>query len=273
MKSTYIRIIAQFSTDYSSELCFCYNALMRLDRLLSNSGYGTRTQVKALIKRRVVSLGDTVLTDASIDISESEIPYITAEGNPICFRRHIYLCLHKPDGYLTALSDSRLPTVAEFIPKAFRYKGISPVGRLDFHTTGVLLLTNDGELSHRLTRPQSLKPKTYLILHSGFPTGDEEINIFKNGMVLKDIPGEITKLSPAMLEPISDSECRVTITEGKTHQIKRMMAQIYRPVLKLHREEFAGIRLNPTQGPGQIRELEASELQQLLAINTPSDPS
>lgn len=242
---------------------------MRLDRILSNSGYGTRTQVKALIKRKAVFLKDTVLTDAGINIDESDIRYITADGKPICFRRHIYLCLNKPDGYLTALSDSRLPTIAEFIPEKFRYKGISPVGRLDFHTTGVLLLTNDGDLSHRHTRPQSLKPKTYLISHAGLPTGDDEVRIFSNGVVLSDIPGETTKLSPAILEPISETVCRVTITEGKTHQIKRMMAQINRPVLTLHREAFAGIRLNPAQISGQIRELEAEELRQLLDTSTP----
>lgn len=237
---------------------------MRLDRLLSSSGYGTRTQVKALIKRGVVCLRGNVLTDSSVNMAESDIQFITAEGNPICFRRHIYLCLNKPDGYLTALSDSRLPTVAEFIPEVFRHRSISPVGRLDFHTTGVLLLTNDGELSHRLTSPKNLKPKTYLVTHSGLPTGNDEVLLFSKGMTLSDIPGEIAKLSPAILEPLSGSQCRVTITEGKTHQIKRMMAQINRPVLALHREDFAGIRLNSTQNPGEIRELETAELQKLL---------
>ncbi len=234
-----------------------------MDRILANSGCGTRSQIKKLIRSGAVSVGDTVVSDPGTDISEDLFSTIIIAGDKLDFSTRLYLCLNKPDQCLTARKDSRLPTVEQFIPQALRGKGLSPVGRLDYHTTGVLLLTNDGEMSHRLTSPKWHLSKSYTVTYSGPPLGPEEITRFAGGLILKDKPGENLILSPAQLTLIDDTHCTLTLFEGKTHQVKRMMASVGRSVTDLHRHEFAGIRLAQDQKPGEIRELTRDEVTDL----------
>ena len=238
----------------------CYNSNMRLDRILANSGYGTRSQIKKMIRSGVVSVGDIVVVDPGTDITEDHFSNITISGGKLDFSSYIYLCLNKPDRCLTARKDPRLPTVEQFIPQALRGKGLSSVGRLDYHTTGVLLLTNDGEMSHRLTSPKWHLTKSYTVTYSGLPLGPEEVSRFAEGFILKDKPGDRLILAPAQLTLIDDTHCTLTLSEGKTHQVKRMMASVGRSVTDLHRHEFAGIRLAAGQKPGEIRELTRDEV-------------
>jgi 16S rRNA pseudouridine516 synthase len=233
---------------------------MRLDRILANSGGGTRSQIKKLIRSGAVSVGDIVVVDPGTDVPDDRFSTICVSGNRLDFSDHIYLCLHKPDCCLTARKDQRLPTVEQFIPEKLRGKGISPVGRLDYHTTGVLLLTNDGEMSHRLTSPKWHQSKSYTVTYSGPPLGPEERLLFEKGFILNDKPGERILLAPVQLTLIDDAHCTLTLSEGKTHQVKRMMAAVGRSVIELHRHDFGGIRLGSGQKPGAIRELTRDEI-------------
>jgi 16S rRNA pseudouridine516 synthase len=236
---------------------------MRLDKLLSNSGYGSRSQVRKLIRDGFVHLGDSITKDPSKNIRDEQIPSLSIHGRAITYSRCLYLCLYKPDKHLTALCDRRLPTIAEFIPEKYRNMGISPVGRLDYHTTGVLLLTNDGELSHRLTGLKWHVPKTYLVQYSGAPLDINVCNEVSRGMVLSESSGKKVSLSPAELCLLDSNVCRLTLHEGKTHQVKRMLAAFSRTVTELHRETFAGISLPNNQHPGEIRLLSEEEVQAL----------
>lgn len=237
---------------------------MRIDRILANSGLGTRSQIKKTIREGGVCVGGEVVYDPSLDIREDKLSSVTVLGKSIHFSKYIYLCLNKPDCCLTAMEDSRLPTIAEYIPKELLGKGISPVGRLDYHTTGVLLITNDGELSHRLSGPKWHVPKAYIVTYSGLPLGSHEAELFAKGLVLLDIPGIKTLLSPATLELIGENTCRLILYEGKTHQVKRMLAAVSRSVEALHREAYAGIQILENQAPGGIRNLSTEELKRLL---------
>lgn len=235
-----------------------------MDRILANSGMGTRSQIKKMIRDGVVCVGGEVLYDPATDISGDMLSLITVNGKSVTFSKYIYLCLNKPDGCLTAMEDSRLQTVADFIPKELLGKGISPVGRLDYHTTGVLLITNDGELSHRLSGPKWHVPKSYIVTYSGAPLGVKEAELFAKGLILHDIPGEKIVLAPATLESIEESTCRLILVEGKTHQVKRMLSAVNRSVVALHRESYAGVRILENQAPGEIRNLLPEELTGLL---------
>lgn len=236
---------------------------MRLDRILANSGGGTRSQIKKLIRSGAVSVGDAIIFDPAADIIENDLSKVAIRGLPVVYSKYLYLCLNKPDNCLTALEDPRLATIQQFIPSELRGKGLSPVGRLDYHTTGVLLLMNDGELNHRLTSPKYHLPKTYCITYKGLPVGVTEAEHFAAGFVLTDRPGKKTTLSPSTLVPIDESHCTLTIFEGRTHQVRRMMAAIDREVIALRRDEFVGIRLFPNQAPGNLRELTCEETESL----------
>jgi 16S rRNA pseudouridine516 synthase len=237
---------------------------MRMDRILANSGLGTRSQIKKLIREGGVCFGGEAVYDPSMNIHDDKLSSVTVLGKAIHFSKYIYLCLNKPDCCLTAMEDSRLPTVADYIPKELLGKGISPVGRLDYHTTGVLLITNDGELSHRLSGPKWHVPKSYIVTYSGQPLGSHEAELFAKGLVLLDIPGTKTVLSPATLEIIGENTCRLILYEGKTHQVKRMLSAVNRAVESLHREEYAGVRILEEQSLGGIRNLSPEELIRLL---------
>lgn len=238
---------------------------MRIDRILSNSGYGTRSQIKDLIRCGRVRFQGEIITDPSLSIREDQASLLSLDGEPAAASRYLYIALNKPAGYLTALEDSRLPTIAELIPQELLFKGLAPVGRLDYNTTGLLLLTNNGTLSHRLTSPKWHVEKTYLVTYSGNTLTQEICSLFAKGITLKEPGHEIVSLAPARLELCTGDTCRLTLTEGKTHQVKRMMACVDRSVESLHRESVGGISL--AQGPqsGHYRNLSEREIDMLFA--------
>jgi len=238
---------------------------MRIDRLLANSGYGTRSQIKDMVRGGRVRFKGEIVSDSGLSIKDDQISLVSLDGMPVASSRYLYIALHKPSGYLTALEDSRLPTIADLIPQQLLYKGLAPVGRLDYNTTGLLLLTNNGTLAHRLTSPKWHVEKTYLVTYSGAPLTEEICRLFAEGMTLNEPDHESEKLAPAKLVLSRNNTCRLTLTEGKTHQVKRMIAAAERSVTALHRESTAGITL--AQGPesGLYRNLTDSEIDILFA--------
>jgi len=237
---------------------------MRLDRILANSGYGTRSQVRDLIRAGRVCLDGIPLRDPSVSLTEGEASRVIIDGSPAMTSRYLYIALNKPDGVLTALEDKRLPTIADLIPKEFLFKGLAPVGRLDFHTTGLLILTNNGILAHRLMSPKWHVDKKYLITYAGDPLTDRERLLFKEGMVLLEEGHSPVRLAPAKLDLLGGNTCRLTITEGKTHQVRRMIAAVSRSVTELHREAVGGVTLAFGPDEGCWRYLEPEEISVLF---------
>jgi len=239
---------------------FCYNQHMRLDRLLANSGYGTRSQVKDLLRAGHVRLDSEVIKDPGIAVSETDAARITVNDEPISASKYLYYVLNKPDACITAMEDSHNPCVGDLLPTVLRSKKLSPVGRLDFHTTGVLLITNDGELSHRLTGPKWHAPKVYLVTYEGKSLDDDDVALFQKGLVIHENGKPNTVFKPATLELLSETQCRLTLYEGKTHQVKRMLAARGRSVVLLHRESMGPIMLAPNQPLGELRRLNEEEV-------------
>ena len=236
---------------------------MRLDKLLANSGYGTRSEVKEFLRKGRVMIDGEVIRDPGYSVTEEMGSHITLDGEEIKSSEYLYFCLNKPDGYLTAMCDDRLPCVGDLLPSQLKTKKISPVGRLDFHTTGVLLLTNDGELSHRLTSPKWHREKVYLVTYSGSDLTEKEVVLFQKGMTLCEKGHAPEKLKSAKLELLRGKQCRLTLTEGKTHQVKRMLAATGRSVELLHRESIGTLKLKDGQLPGEMYALSDEDIRLL----------
>ena len=236
---------------------------MRLDRLLANSGLGTRSRLRDKISHGSVQVNGVVVTDASYHVNESDS--ITFDGQEINCQTKLYYLLDKPDGVLTAMEDKRLPCVADYIPSELKSKKLSPVGRLDYHTSGLLIITNDGELSHRLQSPRYEVPKIYLATYRGLEWTDEEIATVAAGFSIRD-KGYSEQIAPADLkvkDKLSDGTMRALLTlhEGKTHEVRRIFAHFNKEVLELRRIELAGVKVSEDIGScGEFRPLTEDEL-------------
>ena len=225
---------------------------MRLDALLSRLGYGSRSDVQRLIRRGAVAVaGETVR-----DPSRSVLPgmQLSVEEKPVDSRVERTVMLHKPAGVLTAAKDPRAATVMDLLPPVYRSLSCMPVGRLDKDTTGLLLLTTDGELAHRLISPKREIEKTYLAT-TDTPLQAEDIKAFAQGLALSDFTAK-----PAVLGIVDAYTARITVTEGKYHQVRRMLAACGHDTLTLHRERVGPLRLDAALRPGEMRELTADEL-------------
>ncbi len=244
-----------------------YNVLMRLDRILANSGIGTRSQVRDIISKGSVQVNGAVVKDASSHVSETDS--ITVNGVEINCQTKLYFLFDKPDGVLTAMEDKRLPCVADFIPPELISKKLSPVGRLDYHTSGLLIITNDGELSHRLQSPKYEVPKTYLATFRGIEWTEEEINTVSGGFTIRD-KGYAEQIAPAELKPLEKSgdgtaQALLTLYEGKTHEVRRIFAHFEKEVTALRRIELAGIKISEDPDScGTLRPLTDEELKKLF---------
>ncbi len=242
---------------------------MRLDKTLSDSGYGTRSEVRALVRAGRVRVDGAVVRDPGFLLHEGVDGRLAVDGTATRVRRHLHLMLHKPEGFLTALEDARQPTVADLIPPNLRTRGLAPVGRLDLDTTGLLLLTNDGTLGHRLANPKWHVDKVYHAwTEGGDPFDARDAAAFAEGLTL----GDGTPCQPAALEILGPAEARLTLHEGKYHQVKRMMGSTGRTVVRLHRESVGPVRLDPALAPGESRELtdeEAALLYRAASLEMP----
>lgn len=226
----------------------------RLDKVIANRGVASRREVKALVRQGRVLVDGVPATAPDMKVA-AETAVITVDGMTLGSERHIYLLLHKPAGVLTATEDKRQPTVLDLIPQEWRRRDLAPVGRLDKDTEGLLLLTDDGELTHRLLSPKYHVDKVYYARVEGVPD-EQDAAAFAEGLLL----GDGLQCLPAKLEPLGGGECLVTLREGKFHQVKRMLASRGKPVRYLKRLSMGPLRLEDTLLPGQCRELSPEEL-------------
>ena len=233
--------------------------MMRLDKFLTEMGIGTRTEVKKYIKQGKVKVdGETVkLPETKVDAGRQEITYLE---HPVQYKAFEYVMLNKPAGVVSATTDAREKTVLDLISEKKR-KDLFPVGRLDKDTEGLLLITNDGELAHRLLEPKKHVDKVYYAKVKGVVT-ERDVIAFAEGISIGQ--GETAK--PAVLEIlVSDvlSEIRLTIQEGKFHQVKRMFAAVGKEVVYLKRLSMGSLILDESLRPGEYRPLTKEERERL----------
>lgn len=232
----------------------------RLDKLLAGTGKWSRREVKALVRQGLVRV-DGRLAASAEDKLDPAAAIITVAGETISLYRFTYVMLHKPAGVLTATEDRKQPTVLDLLPPELRRIGLAPVGRLDKDTEGLLLLTNDGELAHRLLSPKYHVDKRYLARVDGeLSAADTEA--FARGMTLEDG----LECLPAGLEVLPDRVCIVTLREGKFHQVKRMLAARGAPVLYLKRLSMGPLTLDDSLAAGAYRLLRAEEISALYRV-------
>ncbi|MHB1452830.1 MAG: pseudouridine synthase [Saccharofermentanales bacterium] len=229
---------------------------MRLDRLLANSGYGSRTTVKDLIRAKKVVVDGKTVTDSAFNVDETNMPEIAVSGTKIKAVRYLHYMLNKPEGCITALDDPRHATVAQFFPSNLLTAGVFPVGRLDIDTTGLLLFTNDGTLCHRLTGPVWHVDKVYYFELTDKYLGDDDVARLAEGIVLD---GE-KQCRPAQLAILTPHSGLLTIREGKYHQVKRMMKALGGTVSVLERRSMGPVRLPDDLKQGEIRPLSDDEI-------------
>lgn len=226
----------------------------RLDKLLAGTGKWSRREVKALVRQGLVRV-DGRLAASAEDKLDPAAAIVTVAGETVALHRFTYVLLHKPAGVLTATEDRKQPTVLDLLPPELRRIGLAPVGRLDKDTEGLLLLTNDGELAHRLLSPKYHVDKRYLARVDGeLSAADTEA--FARGMTL----GDGLECLPAGLEVLPDRVCIVTLREGKFHQVKRMLAARGAPVLYLKRLSMGPLTLDDSLAAGAYRLLRAEEI-------------
>ena len=228
---------------------------MRLDKYLADMHVGTRSEVKEQIRKGRVQVNGSVVKDPGLGVSAED--RVEADGVQIGYQEHFYYMLNKPAGILTATEDRKQPTVMDLFPENLR-KNLAPVGRLDKDTVGLLLITDDGALAHRLLAPKSHVDKVYLA-GTDLPVTDEDVKRFAGGMTLADG----TQLMPAGLEILSPDRSRGTIHEGKFHQIKRMFEACGKKVVYLKRLSMGTLTLDPTLPEGEWRELTKEEVRML----------
>ena len=230
----------------------------RLDKIISNLGYGSRKEIKALVKKGLVKVDGEIVKDNGLLI-DPEKSVININGEDLFYREYIYLMMNKPDGVISATYDNREETVIDLLEVEHQVFNPFPVGRLDKDTVGLLLLTNDGELNHRLISPKWHVDKVYYAKIDK-AVDEKDIEAFKNGITLDDG----YKCKEGKLEIISSSnegsEVMVTIQEGKYHQVKRMFEALGKTVVYLKRTEFGGLSLDQELEEGEYRELTEDEL-------------
>lgn len=225
----------------------------RLDKVISNYTKYARSEVKILIKQKRVKVNSSVALkpDIKVDINKD---IITIDEQEITIREKVYLVLNKPKGYITATEDKKAVTVLDLIDEKYRVRDIFPVGRLDKDTTGLLLITNDGEFAHNVIAPKKDKSKIYEVTIDISVT-DEMKNGFEKGVMLND-----GKCKPAKLEKIEENMAYVTLTEGKYHQIKRMFGCFGAKVIDLKRIQIGKFVLPKELKEGEYRELTDDEI-------------
>ena len=228
----------------------------RLDKFLSDSGAGTRSQVKLILKAGRVTVDGKVERDNSRKI-DPEKQVVCLDGERLGGWQRLVVMLNKPAGFVTATADPADRTVMELLPAELKNKELKPVGRLDKATEGLLLFTNDGDLLHKLISPKNEIPKIYYARHEG-QAGEADIAAFAEGLVLRDG----TECLPAKLEPLGPGESLITVCEGKYHQVRRMMAARGMPVDYLERREEGMLTLGDLPR-GQVRLLAEDEIAAL----------
>lgn len=241
---------------------------MRIDKLLCKLNIGSRSQVKELIKKGLVCADGTVIKKPETQVDENKA-VITCAGKTYHYTPYVYYMMNKPAGVITATRDEKEQTVLDVLVRELRkdreeelsgipIKDISPVGRLDKDTVGLLLLTNNGELSHKLLSPQKHVPKKYLV-KADVPISAEMAESLEKGVLI----GPQERTLPARIEERMGNQCCITITEGKYHQVKRMFHSVGAKVIYLKRLSMGTLVLDEALAEGKIRELTQKEVDAL----------
>ena len=226
--------------------------MIRIDKYLCDMSIGSRSEIKEYIRKKLITVDGVVVTDPGMKISEDSA--VTFKGEPLQYKQFRYYMLNKPQGVVSATKDNIDTTVMDLL-KDVNTRDMFPVGRLDKDTEGLLIITNDGELSHRLLSPRSHVDKCYLVQLMHSITADD-IKSLSKGV---DI-GDDTLTLPAKVEAIAADRIYLTITEGRYHQVKRMLEAVGNKVVFLKRVSFGPLELDSDLAPRQYRELDDSEI-------------
>lgn len=239
---------------------------MRLDRFLANMGCGSRNEVKRMLRSGKVTVNGESVRDGARHIVPQQ-DRVVCRDQVIDYREFIYLMLNKPAGVVSATEDTRDRTVLDLVDGKYHNKGLFPVGRLDKDTEGLLILTNDGDLGHRLLAPKKHVAKRYYASVAG-EVGNRDIEAFQAGIVLDDgyrtMPAQLEVLDSGEFSGMGISEVIIQIYEGKFHQIKRMMEALGKQVTYLKRIAMGDLVLDPGLRPGEYRELSEGEMDLLI---------
>lgn len=232
----------------------------RIDKILSNLGYGSRSEIKKYCKQGSVVVNGSEVSNPGTQV-DTENDEILFNGEEVIYREYIYLMMNKPDGYISATTDKYDPTVLDLIDLSYLAFEPFPVGRLDKDTEGLLVLTNDGKLSHRVLSPKKHVPKTYYAKIDGVVT-EEDVEAFAEGVVLDDgyktMPSQLN-----ILKSDDESEIELTIHEGKFHQVKRMFESVGKKVVYLKRLSMGNLKLDEILELGEYRELTDEEVKMI----------
>ena len=233
------------------------NKRQRADKILSNMGFGTRKEVKELIKAGALEIDGVIIKDPGYQADPLQ-QCIKVNNKELAYREFVYIMLNKPQGVVSATEDNRDATVIDLLSEELQAFQPAPVGRLDKDTEGLLLLTNDGQLAHRLLSPKKHVPKTYFA-HVQGSVGEEDVQAFQEGIVLDDgyktLPGHLKVLVSGEI-----SQVEIVIYEGKFHQIKRMFQALDKKVIYLKRVAMGDLKLDEGLITGEYRELTEEEL-------------
>jgi len=233
----------------------------RVDKILSNFGFGTRREVKQLVRNGEVKVDGEVITDSGMHV-DPEKSQIEISGEKLNYRQYIYIMMNKPSGVISATFDNRHETVIDILPNEYKCFDVFPVGRLDIDTEGLLLLTNDGQLAHDILSPKKHVPKKYFAFIEG-EVSEYDVKRFEEGLVLEDgyktLPAELKILDRGV-----NSSVEVIIYEGKFHQVKRMFEAVGKKVTFLKRITMANLVLDKDLAPGECRELAQYEVTNLV---------
>lgn len=236
----------------------------RLDKILANLGHGTRKEVKALVKKGEVLIDGEKVKDSAVKVDPIN-SVIEVSGEKLNYRKYIYLLMNKPNGVISATVDNKEETVIDLLDPEYQAFSPFPIGRLDKDTVGLLLITNDGELNHKLIAPKNHVDKVYYAEINKLVT-EKDIAAFKKGVTLDDgyvcMPGNLEIISADE----NGSEVKVTIQEGKYHQVKRMFESLDKSVVYLRRISFGPLALDETLEEGEYRELTEEEIEMLKNV-------
>jgi len=227
---------------------------MKLAQILFSQGFGTRRLCAGLIEHGAVSIAGEVVDDPQAEFEPQGLEFVV-EGRPWRYQAQAVVMLHKPAGYECSQKPKHHPSVLRLLPPPLRQRGVQPVGRLDEDTTGLLLLTDSGKLIHRLTSPRHHVPKVYEVI-TKHPVTPEQVQRLLAGVVLDDDPQAV---AAAACEAVAETTLRLTLTEGKYHQVKRMIAAVGNRVQSLHRSRFGPLVLPADLPPGGWRWLDATQ--------------
>lgn len=228
----------------------------RIDKIIVAQTTYSRKEVKELVRQRRVAVNDEVIfkSDMKVDTEKNKIKI---DGKEISIKKHVYLMLNKPKGYISATEDRTMQTVLDLIPKEYKHRNLFPAGRLDKDTTGLMVITDDGEFAHNILSPKKHIKKSYNVTID-IPVTEEMVEGFKNGVVLND--GECKS---AILEITGKNTGRVTLLEGRYHQIKRMFGCYGAKVTELQRIGMGNFMLPEDLKEGKSREFTETELEKV----------